>query len=110
MEDETNISTEPVVQNQANELFGSPPPTPMFSPPVEDSSPVYQPQKHSQQQSISNLPGINTLRNLQQQPMAHQNLNYMNAYSSLLHNDASQDQMMNGDLFRRIQGGEKDRD
>lgn len=101
------------INQQANDLLRSPTLTPVFSQ-VEASSPVYQPQNHQQQQQYrqqsNNLPNISSLRNFPQYKVAHSNINHMNTYSNYLNNDVSQDQIMNGDLFKSMRKGENDRD
>ena len=86
----------------ANETLRSPPLTP--KPSLESSSPVYQPQTNQ-----INLPGISSFTNpLQRNQLnqGYQNYSYVNALNS----EASQDQMMNGDLFRRLGEHEVNRD
>ena len=113
-EDESNSTT----NQQANGLLRSPPPTPVFSP-AEASSPVYQPQSHHQQlqqqqqyrqqSNESSLPDISSFTSFHQHQMAQSNVNYMNTYSNYVNSDASQDQIMNGDLFRRMREDKNDR-
>jgi len=99
LQDETNTFVPQQRNTNINEMLRSPPPTPLT--PLKASSPVYQPQQSADQM---NLPDINSFRNFHEPNHQNQSRILVN----MLNSQPSQDQMTNGDLFRRMREGEND--